>query len=78
MTTMAVAPAALSLYEFFSQFPDEKSAVAFFENRRWGTSPYCPHCGSVDASAVPSGKPMPFRPAIMRISRSTVACRICC
>lgn len=52
---------SLSLYEFLKMFPDEKSAVAFFENRRWGDRPYCPHCGSLAVSRITSGKPMPYR-----------------
>ncbi len=55
------SPEQLSLYQFFQQFPDEASAVAFFENRRWGGKPFCPHCGSISVSSVPSGKPMPYR-----------------
>lgn len=54
-------PESLSLYEFLQQFPDEAAAVDFFEKRRWGTEPYCPHCGSLSVSKVPSGIPMPYR-----------------
>jgi transposase-like protein len=31
---------------------DEALAVAFFERHRWGTSPACPHCGSVAVYAM--------------------------
>ena len=52
---------SMSVYEFLQKFPDEKAAIAFFEARRWGNRPYCPHCGSLSVSRVPSGKPMPYR-----------------
>jgi len=51
----------MSRYEFMRQFPDEQPAVAFFEDRRWGDRPYCPHCGSLSVSKVPNAKPMPYR-----------------
>ncbi len=54
-------PEFLSRYEFSEQFPDEAAATAFFEKRRWGDKPYCPHCGSLNVALIPSGKPMPFR-----------------
>ena len=54
-------PEVLSLYEFLRMFPDEASAVGFFEGRRWGTEPYCPHCGSLITSVIVGGKPMPYR-----------------
>ena len=50
-----------SLYELLQQYPDEAAAVRFFEQRRWGDSPYCPHCGSLSTSRVESGKPMAHR-----------------
>ena len=50
-----------SLYQMMERFPDEASATAFFEERRWGDEPYCPHCGSINARAIPNKKPMPFR-----------------
>src|SRR5262245_23513332 len=27
---------------------DESAAVAYLEDKRWGNTPCCPHCGSVD------------------------------
>ncbi len=55
-------PETMSLYEFLKMFPDEASATAFFEERRWNRESYCPHCGSVrNVSAIPDGKPMPYR-----------------
>lgn len=61
MSSTTVKPNTISLYEFFERFPDEAAAVAFFENRRWGITPYCPHCGSLAVVKVPSGQPMPYR-----------------
>jgi transposase-like protein len=54
-------PEQLSLYQFMQQFPDEAAAVAFFEERRWGNKPYCPHCGSLSVSRIENGIPMPYR-----------------
>lgn len=51
----------MSLYEFLEQYPDEAAAKTFFEQRRWGDNPYCPHCGSYSTSPVKNEKPMPFR-----------------
>lgn len=57
-----IMPETMSLYDFLGKFPNEESAVAFFEERRWGGEPYCPHCGSVGSvSVIPGGKPMPYR-----------------
>lgn len=61
MNSTATKPSTISIYEFLERFPHEKDAVAFFENRRWRNQPYCPHCGSVNASAIPRGNPMPYR-----------------
>ena len=52
---------ATSIYEFMAQIPDEAAATDFFEEWRWGGTPYCPRCGSVNTARVPSGKPMPHR-----------------
>lgn len=37
-----------SLYELTERYPDEASAVAYFESQRWPEGAYCPKCGSVD------------------------------
>ena len=55
----------ISLRQFDEQFPDDTSAVTFTEKRRWGDSPYCPHCGLESVYRVQSGKPMSHR------------CRVC-
>jgi transposase-like protein len=54
-------PETLSLYEFFQQFPNEESARQYFETKRWGDTPHCAHCGSVEVSECKDLKPMPYR-----------------
>ena len=54
-------PEVLSLYEFFKKFPDEESARAFFEVKRWSNGKYCPHCGSISVAECKDHKPMPYR-----------------
>lgn len=36
----------LSAFEFFEKFPDEASAIAYFEKVRWPNGVECPRCGS--------------------------------
>ncbi len=55
----------ISLIELLDdRFPDEASAVSWFEDCRWGADREglcCPRCGGCDkVNAVSSGKPMPF------------------
>ena len=50
-----------SLYEFFELIPNEESARIYFENKRWGGTPTCHHCGSVNAGECKDHKPMPYR-----------------
>jgi transposase-like protein len=52
---------SLSVYEFFEQYPDEMSAVRFFEAKRWQNGPVCPFCGSISVADVATAKPMPYR-----------------
>ena len=54
-------PETISFFEFFKKFPDEESARLYFENKRWGDTPYCGHCGSVEVSECKDHKPMPYR-----------------
>ena len=35
-----------NLFYFFKQFPDEEACREYFEKRRWGNTPVCPHCGN--------------------------------
>ena len=41
-------------------FPDEESAVRWFEETRWPDGRHCPRCGSVKTKDVPNAKPMPY------------------
>ena len=50
----------ISLMELAEMFPDEASAVAWFESIRWPEERHCGHCGSFETKAVPNAKPMPY------------------
>jgi transposase-like protein len=54
-------PETTSLYQFFRQFPDEKSSRKLFENKRWKDGVSCPHCGTSATSECKDHKPMPYR-----------------
>ena len=48
--------------ELTEMFPDEESAVRWFEETLWSDGQrYCGHCGSVETSVVRNAKPMPYR-----------------
>ena len=51
----------ISILELTEMFPDEATAVRWFEEQRWPDRKHCPHCGSVKVSSIASGKPMPYR-----------------
>lgn len=34
-----------TIKQLIKQFPDEKSARDYYEQKRWGDKPVCPHCG---------------------------------
>ena len=36
----------ISTFEFFAKFPTERTAIDYFESRRWPDGIHCPHCGS--------------------------------
>ena len=55
------ATPSTSLFEFMELVPDEAAAQVIFEHRRWGDTPYCPHCGSLDTRETKDHKPMKFR-----------------
>lgn len=57
----AQKPDTLSTFEFFQKFPTEDAARKFFEDRRWGDTPVCGHCGSVSVSECKDHKPMAYR-----------------
>ena len=51
----------LSLITFFEQYPNEESAVKYFESLRWQDGIRCPYCGSVHISDCKGKAPMPHR-----------------
>ena len=51
----------IDIVKLFDMFPDEESAVKWFESIRWSEGRHCPHCGSTDTKVKPSGKPQPYR-----------------
>ena len=50
----------ISLFELTEMFPDEASAVEWFESQVWPDGRHCGHCGSVETKEVPNAKPMPY------------------
>ncbi len=38
----------MSLFHLSEQYPDEASAILYFEEKRWGDKPTCPSCSSED------------------------------
>tara|TARA_R100000656_G_scaffold121123_1_gene95854 strand:- start:4665 stop:5588 length:924 start_codon:yes stop_codon:yes gene_type:complete len=46
----------LSIYSFMNQFPDEGSAVSFFEKQLWGDKPVCTYCKKKNTSTRKSRK----------------------
>ena len=50
----------ISLIELTEMFPDEASAVRWFEAIRWPEERHCGHCGSTETKDVPNAKPMPY------------------
>ena len=43
----------ISISQLYRMFPDEKSCRERLELARWGGTPVCPHCGSVDEIRMP-------------------------
>lgn len=51
----------ISVIELFRMFPDEATSRKWFEDIRWPEGQrHCPHCGSLNTSAVKNEKPMPY------------------
>lgn len=50
----------ISLFKLTEMFPDEQSAVDWFENLIWNNERYCPRCGGFETKPVPKKKPMPY------------------
>ena len=50
----------ISVMQLAEMFPDEASAVKWFEAIQWPNGRHCGHCGSTETSKVPNAKPMPY------------------
>ncbi len=50
----------ISIIELTEMFPDEDSAVRWFEAIHWSEGRYCGKCGSVETRKIPDRKPMPY------------------
>ena len=50
----------IGIVKLLEMFPDEETAVKWFENQRWPDGRHCPHCGGARTKPKPSGKPMPY------------------
>ena len=48
------------MIQIVEMFPDERSAMLWFERQRWSAGRRCGHCGSARTSAVPHAVPMPY------------------
>ena len=51
----------MTLRELFVLFPDDATAEDWFVQNRWGDTPACPRCGSVNVQSGAAHKTMPFR-----------------
>ena len=50
----------ISLMKLGELFPDEASAVKWFEETRWPNGRHCPRCGNTETAEVKNAKPMPY------------------
>ena len=51
----------LSLVQLLKLFPDDAVAEKWFEKKRWGGKPFCPHCGTENVQSNCKHKTMPYR-----------------
>ncbi len=51
----------MSIMELFEMFPDERSAVKWFEAVHWAYGRFCPHCGSASTKSSKDKNPQPYR-----------------
>ncbi len=51
---------SISIMKLGEMFPDEASAVAWFEKIHWPDGRHCGRCGCVDTRENPNSKPMPY------------------
>ena len=47
-----MSKSTISTYQLFAMFPDQETARAHLESRRWPDGPYCPFCGMGDRITV--------------------------
>ena len=50
----------ISLMQLTAMFPDERSAVVWFEAIYWPNGRCCGHCGGTETREVPNARPMPY------------------
>ena len=50
----------ITLLALMDMFPDEQTAIRWFESQLWSSDRCCGHCDSVRTSEVPNAKPMPY------------------
>ena len=50
----------ITLMELAEMFPDEATAVSWFEAQVWEQGRHCPRCGNTETREVPNAKPMPY------------------
>lgn len=43
-----MSKSTISTFELFQMFPDQESARAYFEARRWPSGAVCPACGETE------------------------------
>ena len=51
----------ISLLSIMKMFPDDATAEKWFAERRWGDTPFCPHCGSENVKYPAKHATMPYR-----------------
>jgi len=50
----------INLFQIMEMFPDEETAVHWFEETFWPDERCCGHCGGVNTRETPNRKPMPY------------------
>jgi transposase-like protein len=45
----------MNLLKIFKRFPDQEACIEHLESIRFGNTPYCPHCGSVNVARKADG-----------------------
>lgn len=54
-------PETISLFQLLKMIPNEEAARRYFESKRWGDVPVCPHCSSTNSVECKDHNPMPYR-----------------